>query len=231
MPVAHIDANTPLGVKRLAPCRGTAFASLGHSLGGPRHRVGEMKKALVALAFASLAVACTGQGEAPDHPRPRATTAAGPSVSPSPSLQFTTEIHAPRPSGERDSWDSIIFSAADKVCSSRDGFSAGTQDATTTDAAVVIRCDSAGPRYVHVIFNGVTVPHLSTNRLALVGHRLEQIGLSVGRVTFRSRAANADVVRQSPRPGRSYPSGPPSISWWPLRTSVRLLGPSTAASR
>ncbi len=72
---------------------------------------------------------------------------------------------------------------------------------TTTDAIVVMRCDSAGPRYVHVVFSGVTVPHLSANPLALARNRLEQIGLTVGRVTFRSRSADVNVVRQSQRPG------------------------------
>jgi hypothetical protein len=161
---------------------------------------------MVALVFASLAVACTGQGGAPDHPRPR-TTAAGPSVSPSPSLHFTTEIHAPRPSGDEDSWDSLIFSAADKVCSSWKGFSSGTRDVTTTDAVIVMRCDKAKARYVHVVFSGVTVPHLSANPLALARHRLEQIGLTVGRVTFRSRSADAEVVRQNPKPGAAVPVG------------------------
>jgi len=153
---------------------------------------------IVPLAFAPLALACTGQVGT--------TTVAGPSGSSSPSPQVAAEIQAPRPSGDDDSWHSLMFLAADKVCASGNGFSARTRDVTTTDATIVMRCDGA-TAYVHIAFNGVTVPHLSTNPLALARRRLEHIGLTVGRVTFRSHSADAKVVRQVPKPGMTVPAG------------------------
>lgn len=166
-----------------------------------------MKRAsVVALVFAWFAVACTGSGGAPDHLQTSAASDAGPSVTPSPSLQFAAEVRAPRPSGDPDSWHPLLWQAAYEVCTSLDSLSFRTRDVTATDAVIVTGCDGA-THYVHVVFNGVTVPYLSGIRLAGVRKQLGWIGLTVGHVTFRSHSPDAKVVRQDPKPGATVPSG------------------------
>ena len=166
-----------------------------------------MKRAfVVALVLAWLAVACTGSGGAPDQLPTSGATGAGSSTSSSPTLRFAAEIRAPRPSGDLDSWHQLLWQAADEVCTSLDSLRFRTRDITDTGAVIVTGCDGV-TRYVHVVFNGVTVPHLSGNRLAVVRKRLGWIGLIVGHVTHRSHSPDAEVDRQDPKPGAIVPSG------------------------